>query len=551
MRKMSETYRPGFFSRTAEDGEPVRRAGGVKRSPAQRKGRGRSAGKDNGFGIGPDRKSPDRKSPGGSERQERSERFERPDRPERPERFERSDRQERQSRAGQSGQPERSSERTPKLPGGGGRTVRIGNLVIGEGMPKICVPVVGKNVDEMLRQAGRIMRTPADLVEWRADYFRRVEEKSAVLSAARKLAARLEGKPVLFTFRTSAEGGERELAPEKYLRLYENVIRSGCVDAVDIEYSLERSVTRRLIDLARRHGVAVILSYHDFAATPSEGEIVSRLETMKYMGADIAKIAVMPQNSRDVLSLLAASQRMKEGGQIPVICISMGADGVISRISGEIFGSAVTFASAGKESAPGQLDADEADRFLRSLHRGKLGQKVRLSGRKRANVILIGFMGTGKSTVARKLAKKTGLPVREMDDMIVEQEGMPITKIFERYGETYFRDLETKQAEKISEADGVIVSCGGGTVMRWENVRHLRKNGVIVLLQATPDTVYERVKRGGDKRPLLNKYMSRGYISWLMKQRDDIYREAADVIIETDGMSSERVAEEIMRILEL
>ena len=87
--------------------------------------------------------------------------------------------------------------------------------------------------------------------------------------------------------------------------------------------------------------------------------------------------------------------------------------------------------------------------------------------------------------------------------------------------------------------------------MRQENVDYLRKNGTIILLQANPDTVYERVKRGGDKRPLLNRHMSRGYISWLMKQRDEAYRAAADIIIETDGMNSERVAEEIIRILKL
>ncbi len=430
-------------------------------------------------------------------------------------------------------------------------TARIGNLIIGSGIPKICVPVVGETVDEMLRQADRIMKTPADFVEWRADYFRRIEERSAVLSAAGKLAARMEGKPVLFTFRTAAEGGERELSSEKYLRLCENVIRSGFVDAIDIEYSLNRSVTRRLIALAREKGVTVILSYHDFAVTPSAGEIVSRLDTMKYMGADIAKIAVMPQNSGDVLTLLEASQRAKEEFPIPVICISMGGDGIVSRISGEIFGSAVTFASAGYSSAPGQPDADEADRILRLIHRGKTEKKRIPSAGKKSNIILIGFMGTGKSTVARKLSKKTGIPVREMDDMIAEQEHMTITEIFEKYGEPYFRDLETLQTKAVSETDGVIVSCGGGTVMRQENVDYLRKNGTIILLQADPDTVYERVRRGGDKRPLLNRHMSRGYISWLMKQRDDAYRAAADIIIETDGMNSERVAEEIIRILKL
>ncbi len=433
------------------------------------------------------------------------------------------------------------------------KSVMVRGMRIGEGMPKICVPVVGSTVDEILRQAGEIMFSPADLVEWRADHFRRVDDNKAVIAALKKLNARLEEKPVLFTFRTAAEGGEREFTKEQYRSLYEAVIASGYADIVDIEYSLGTGLPERLIDLAKAHGVTVILSYHDFSATPPEDEILSRLEAMRNMGADIAKIAVMPQTPRDVLSLLSASERLKsESYPIPVIAISMSAMGIVSRISGEVFGSAVTFAAAGKSSAPGQIDADEVDRLLGAIHRGTDHASVRgtaAAGKK--NAILIGFMGSGKTTVAKKLAQKTGLEVKEIDDMIVAQEGMPIKNIFDKYGEAYFRDVETQQAKIISESDGVIVSCGGGTVMRRENVEYLKKNGTIILLQATSDTVFERVKRGGDKRPLLNKYMARGYISWLMKKRNDAYYAAADVVIYTDGMTSDRVADEIIKIMDL
>ena len=435
----------------------------------------------------------------------------------------------------------------------GENAVMVRGMRIGEGMPKICVPVVGKTVDEILRQAGEIMFSPADFVEWRADYFGRVDDNKAVIAALKKLNIRLEEKPVLFTFRTAAEGGAREFTKEQYRSLYEAVIQSGYADIVDIEYSLGVGLPERLIAMAKEHGVAVILSYHDFKKTPAEDEIVSRLETMRDMGADIAKIAVMPQTSRDVLSLLSAAERMNSADQpIPVIAISMSAMGIVSRISGEVFGSAVTFASAGRSSAPGQIDADEVDRLLGAIHRGTDHASVRgTAAADKKNVILIGFMGSGKTTVAKKLAQKTGLEVKEIDDMIVAQEGMPIKNIFEKYGEAYFRDVETQQARIISESEGVIVSCGGGTVMRQENVDYLKKNGTIILLQATADTVFERVKRGGDKRPLLNKYMARGYISWLMKKRNDAYHAAADVVIYTDGMTSDKVADEIIRIMDL
>ena len=193
---------------------------------------------------------------------------------------------------------------------------------------------------------------------------------------------------------------------------------------------------------------------------------------MKELGADIAKIAVMPRSARDVLTLLSATEKMKhQENPIPIITVSMSAEGLISRISGEIFGSAVTFASAGRSSAPGQISADQADRLLLTIHRGS--DESRIKGRPcegKKNVILIGFMGTGKSTVARKISKKTGMKVKEMDDMIVKQEKMSVKDIFERYGEAYFRDAETRQTKIISESSGVIVSCGGGTVMRTEKM---------------------------------------------------------------------------------
>ena len=357
------------------------------------------------------------------------------------------------------------------------RVVTVKDVNIGEGIPKICVPIVGRSVDEILNQANQILYSPADIVEWRVDYFRRSDDIKAVLSALRKLTERLEGRPLLFTFRTAEEGGEKDISRRSYLALYEAVMASGYVDLADIEYNLGEEVTGPLTSLARSSGTAVVFSYHDFRKTPSEGEIIRRLNTMKELGADIAKIAVMPRSARDVLTLLSATEKMKhQENPIPIITVSMSAEGLISRISGEIFGSAVTFASAGRSSAPGQISADQADRLLLTIHRGS--DESRIKGRPcegKKNVILIGFMGTGKSTVARKISKKTGMKVKEMDDMIVKQEKMSVKDIFERYGEAYFRDAETRQTKIISESSGVIVSCGGGTVMRQKNVDYLKK----------------------------------------------------------------------------
>ena len=435
--------------------------------------------------------------------------------------------------------------------------VEVQGLKIGEGMPKICVPVVAENIEEIKKQANRIMFTPADIVEWRVDYLNRADDVPSVLVALDKLRQYLSEKPVLFTFRTAAEGGEKAVSSEKYVELYETVIESGKAELVDIELMLGDDIVSRLVKKAHENGVIAVLSNHDFNATPPVEVMTQRLMKMKTLGADIAKIAVMPENSGDVLSLFAASENMKRiEDPIPVITISMGPAGLISRIAGETFGSAVTFASAARASAPGQIDADELDSVLNTIHHamgepqcGDIGACCSKKAGKRENVILIGFMGTGKTTIARRIAEKTGYDIKEMDEMIENDMGMSVARIFQDYGEPYFRDLESDMAQRVAESDRVVISCGGGTVLRRKNVEALRSSGRIVLLRAKPETVLDRVRKNGDKRPILSKYQSRGYISWLMKKRSDIYADAADYIIDVDGRTADDIADEIINYI--
>ena len=154
------------------------------------------------------------------------------------------------------------------------------------------------------------------------------------------------------------------------------------------------------------------------------------------------------------------------------------------------------------------------------------------------NIFLIGFMGAGKSTIAKVLKEKLNVPLCEMDEMIAEQQKMAISDIFAQYGETHFRDLETQLVKDISEKDGVIVSCGGGAVLREEN-------GRIVLLSATPETIYERVRYSKD-RPILNGHMNVEYIRELMEKRRSRYESVADLAVATDGRSAETIADEII-----
>lgn len=150
------------------------------------------------------------------------------------------------------------------------------------------------------------------------------------------------------------------------------------------------------------------------------------------------------------------------------------------------------------------------------------------------NIYFIGFMGTGKSTISRQMAATTGYKEIDTDQEIVKQENMRIPEIFEKYGEEYFRSLETEFLKGMKKRQHCIVSCGGGMVLREENVKLMKETGVIVLLTATPETVLERVKNGKE-RPILNGHMNVQYIRELMEKRETYYQAAGEIVISTDG----------------
>lgn len=163
----------------------------------------------------------------------------------------------------------------------------------------------------------------------------------------------------------------------------------------------------------------------------------------------------------------------------------------------------------------------------------------------RKNIFLIGFMGAGKSTIASMLRKKLSMNLVEMDARIVKEQGMSINEIFEKYGESHFRDIESQLIVTIGNEGDTVVSCGGGVVVRAENTEYMKKNGTIVFLSATPETIYSRVKDSTD-RPILNGHMNVEYIAELMEKRRALYEAAADIKISTDGKSTEEICNEII-----
>ena len=249
-------------------------------------------------------------------------------------------------------------------------TVKVRNIEIGAGIPKICVPIVGVTREEILAAAGNIKSTKADVVEWRVDWYENIFDFTKTEATMQALREVLGEMPILFTFRTSKEGGEKAIETEAYVELNQNAAKTGLVDLVDVEAFTGDDVVKAVVEIAHENGVKVIASNHDFHKTPAKEEIVSRLRKMQELGADIPKIAVMPQNKKDVLTLLAATEEMvSEYADRPIITMSMSGTGVISRLCGEVFGSALTFGAVGKVSAPGQMRIEDLTTVLGLLHK--------------------------------------------------------------------------------------------------------------------------------------------------------------------------------------
>lgn len=253
-------------------------------------------------------------------------------------------------------------------------TVRIRGIEIGAGIPKICVPVVAKTAEDVMESIRNIAAKKPDCIELRIDWFEHVTNQNEVLSLLQRIRTIIGDIVLLFTFRSKREGGEKDITIEQYRQLCEAACTSGYIDLIDIEAYMEDGLLQAMCEIAHKNNVYVVASNHDFNRTPSEEDIVTRLEYMDKLGADIPKIAVMPQNERDVIHLLSATAAYHEhGGKKPVITMSMAGIGGITRLSGEIFGSALTFAAVSQCSAPGQLELSDARKILEIIHKSLQG----------------------------------------------------------------------------------------------------------------------------------------------------------------------------------
>jgi 3-dehydroquinate dehydratase-1 len=256
------------------------------------------------------------------------------------------------------------------------RPIEVRGRPIGGGkLPAVCMPLVARTGEAILAELAAVLAKKPDLIEWRVDFFAGIAETPVVIDIARRIRAAAGETPILFTQRSAAEGGEPiPLAEEDAVRLYEAVCESRCADLVDFEMSNHLDHVHRVREVSRRYGVQMIASYHHFENTPSLETLIRRFAQAEELGADAGKVAVMPHSAEDVLTLLSATLQSSRRLTIPLISMSMGGYGSLTRMFGWMFGSAVTFAVGASSSAPGQVPIEDLDTVL-SITRKALAGK--------------------------------------------------------------------------------------------------------------------------------------------------------------------------------
>ena len=242
---------------------------------------------------------------------------------------------------------------------------QVRQLTIGEGKPKICVPVVETTTEKIIQQIQELQN--CDLIELRIDFYENIHDLKQVHELLLQVRQQTN-LPLLLTYRSLKEGGHIQLSDQEYLSLVQTVCQSGCIDIVDIELESGNMLVYQLVEIAHQNHVKVLMSYHDFEKTPTVMEMKERLEKMEIMGADICKIAVMPFSYKDVIQLLNTTMEMSQRLTRPLVTMSMGKIGKITRIVGELVGSSITFASVGQSSAPGQLTLEDMQTLLEVIH---------------------------------------------------------------------------------------------------------------------------------------------------------------------------------------
>lgn len=249
-----------------------------------------------------------------------------------------------------------------------GRSIAVRGQLLA--YPAICAPLVARTRQALLAECAAVAAKRPDLIEWRVDFFEAIADVAAVVETAKQLKQAAGGLPILFTRRSQREGGERiAIGESQVVAMYREVCGCGAVDLVDFEMDNAPGDVQAVRAMARAGGLPLVLSFHDFSATPAADALVRRFEQAQALGAAVAKIAVMPQSMDDVLVLLSATSRASRALAIPIVSMAMGSLGAVTRAGGWLFGSSMTFAIGASSSAPGQMPVEDVRMAIEALRR--------------------------------------------------------------------------------------------------------------------------------------------------------------------------------------
>ena len=255
------------------------------------------------------------------------------------------------------------------------RLIQVQGKPLGTGaLPAIITPLVGKTRSAILEEVAFIVPKKPDLLEWRIDFFEAIGDIPAVIETALAIREAAGGIPVLLTRRNVTEGGQPLAIDEPaVVAMYTAACQAKCVELIDYELSNAPADIQALREVSKASGIGMIMSFHNFQMTPDVATLDSKFAAAKQYGADVGKVAVMPTNDLDVLELLAATSRARETLDIPLISMSMGGVGSVSRIMGWVYGSAATFAVGKSSSAPGQVAIEDLRTALAIIRQAVTG----------------------------------------------------------------------------------------------------------------------------------------------------------------------------------
>lgn len=233
---------------------------------------------------------------------------------------------------------------------------------------KTIVPITAKTKEQAIAQAKVIAaNADADLAEFRIDLLNFASDSKQVIALGHELKQILGVKPIIATIRTHNEGGQLTISDADYGKTYQAYLQQPFMDMLDVEMFRDQQVVKNTVKLAHEKKVLIVMSNHDFQKTPPEAEIIKRLLKQDELGADILKIAVMPQNKQDVFTLMNATLKVSKQSKKPLLTMSMGKLGTISRIATANMGGSFSFGMIGEASAPGQIDVTQLKQFLKTV----------------------------------------------------------------------------------------------------------------------------------------------------------------------------------------